>query len=129
MIYIAEKATNYVQNMNCFWLFCLYGLLPLLSIFHPYQDTFLYFSNFLQLIFLPLLACGQLVSNKASEKRTIKLNKVSESRNTEMYNMLKEEFQIIKDKQAIDQEERQELKELVQKTTEILADMQEVLNK
>lgn len=83
---IAEKMTNGFQSMACFWIFCVYGLLPLVKVLNPYMNQFLYWSNYIQLISLPLLAVGQMILDKASEQRV-----------NEMYDMIKEEFDIAKD--------------------------------
>ena len=66
---IAKIVTTKFQTMGMFYLFCIYGLLPLLKIFTPYMTQFLYWSNFIQLISLPLLAVGQMILNTSSEQR------------------------------------------------------------
>jgi hypothetical protein len=67
---IARVITEKFQTMGMFYLFCIYGLLPMLKMFSPYMTQFLYWSNFIQLISLPLLAVGQMILNKAGESRT-----------------------------------------------------------
>jgi hypothetical protein len=66
---IAKIVTTKFQTMGMFYLFAIYGLLPLLKIFNPYMTQFLYWSNFIQLISLPLLAVGQMILNTSSEQR------------------------------------------------------------
>lgn len=112
-------------NMYTCYIFMVYGLLSIIRVFAPYQSTLLYYNNWIQLWSLPLLLTGQNLMGRASEQRDI-----------EMYNMIKEEFDIVREQQANANQERQELKDLLQQTTEenaniktILADMQELLNK
>lgn len=57
--WIIVKVSHAFSTNACVWIFVIYGLLPLLRIFRPYQDTFLYWSNYVQLVALPLLAVGQ----------------------------------------------------------------------
>ena len=66
---IAKIVTTKFQTMGMFYLFCIYGLSPLLKIFTPYMTQFLYWPNFIQLISLPLLAVGQMILNTSSEQR------------------------------------------------------------
>lgn len=110
----AEKATKYFQTMGMFYIFCIYGLLPLIKIFHPYQDQFLYYSNYVQLISLPLLAVGQYVSDKTSAERLKITNESAEKRSKEMYDMIKTELQIVKDEQISAKEDRDNLKEILE---------------
>ena len=55
----ASKATVGFSSMWAFYVFLLYGLLPVF--FPKYQNDILYWSNCVQLVALPLLAVGQRV--------------------------------------------------------------------
>lgn len=62
---------SYAFSTNaCVWIFVIYGLLPLLRIFRPHQDTFLYWSNYVQLVALPLLAVGQKLMAQQMRQET-----------------------------------------------------------
>ena len=77
-----EKLNNFNNNV-ALWLtlkfgsmwacyaFLVYGLLPLLPIFHNHQVTFMYWSNFTQLIALPLIMVGTNILGKTAEERSI----------------------------------------------------------
>ena len=47
----------------------VYGLLPALSYFHPAQEAFLYWSNWIQLWSLPLIMVGTNILGRAAEER------------------------------------------------------------
>jgi len=66
---IAVWAVRCFGSMWMFWLFFVYGLLPSVPAIAPYRDTFLYYSNFVQLIALPLLLVGTLLTGRWSEVR------------------------------------------------------------
>lgn len=56
---LAVRATAWFGTMGAFYLLFLYGLLPLVL---PRDTvTFLYWSNVIQLVALPLLAVGQQI--------------------------------------------------------------------
>lgn len=67
--WVAVQATRGFGTMPAFYLLLLYSLLPMLRMFHPYQDAFLYYSNAIQLIALPLLAVGTNLLGRAAEAR------------------------------------------------------------
>jgi hypothetical protein len=66
---IAVMSTLIFGSMWMFYLFFLYGFLPLLPKLAPYQDKFLYWGSWIQLWALPLLMVGGIVLNRASERR------------------------------------------------------------
>jgi hypothetical protein len=66
---IAVMSTLIFGSMWTFYLFFLYGFLPLLPKLAPYQDRFLYWGSWIQLWALPLLMVGGIVLNRASERR------------------------------------------------------------
>jgi hypothetical protein len=70
-------------TMICFYIFVIYGLSPIF--FPEYMEKILYWSNFIQLISLPVLAVGQNILSKGSERRAQKT-----------YDMVKEELEITK---------------------------------
>jgi hypothetical protein len=51
------------------YLFMIYGFLPLFAIFRPAQDTFLYWSNWVQLWSLPLILVGTNILGRDAEVR------------------------------------------------------------
>jgi hypothetical protein len=52
------------------YAFMVYGLLPAFAIFHPYQDAFLYWSNWIQLWSLPLILVGTNILGRDAEERS-----------------------------------------------------------
>ena len=66
---IALMSTIIFGSMWMFYAFFLYGFLPLLPQFAPYQEKFLYWGSWVQLWALPLLMVGGIVLNRASERR------------------------------------------------------------
>ncbi len=66
---IAASSTIWFGSMWTFYLFFLYGFLPLLPALTKYQDKFLYWGSWVQLWALPLLMVGGIVLNRATERR------------------------------------------------------------
>src|SRR5258708_10585628 len=66
---IAITSTVIFGSIWMFYAFFLYGFLPLLPRFSPYQDKFLYWGSWIQLCALPLLMVGAIVLNIISDKR------------------------------------------------------------
>lgn len=55
------------------WLcygFMVYGLLPAFALFRPYQEVFLYWSNWIQLWSLPLILVGTNILGRSAEARS-----------------------------------------------------------
>jgi hypothetical protein len=67
--WFALKMTQKFGSMGMFYLLVFYGLLPCIRFLAPFQNTFLYYSNFVQLISLPLLMVGQNLTGRVAEKR------------------------------------------------------------
>jgi hypothetical protein len=101
--FVALKLTLIFGTMWTCYLFFVYGLLPCIPLFTPYQNTLMYWSGWIQLWALPLLMVGQNVLGKASEKRA-----------QDTYDMVKYELQVVKDEQNNAKLEREDLKTLMQ---------------
>lgn len=83
--WVAIHGTKLFGTMWCTYAFIFYsGVLPL--IFPDQKETLLYWSNAIQLDALPLLAVGQVLAMKAAENRSLR-----------MYEMVKEQLDIMKD--------------------------------
>lgn len=67
---IALWLTVRFGSMWLFYAFVLCGCLPLLANFHSHQDVFLYWSNFIQLISLPLIMVGTNLLSKDAQDRS-----------------------------------------------------------
>lgn len=67
---LASKATIAFSSMYAFYVFVLYGLLPLA--FPQDQNNLLYWSNVVQLVALPLLAVGQRVISAKHDAMSVK---------------------------------------------------------
>ena len=95
---IAMNVTVVFGTMWTTYLFFLYGLLPVF--FPQHMDKLLYWSNTVQLWSLPLLMVG-----------TNLLGRDAERRNQEMYDMIKEQLEEMK-QFAVDQKSEVELEEM-----------------
>ena len=61
------------QAFGTMWIcyaFMIYGLLPAFAVFHPRQESFLYWSNWVQLWSLPLILVGTNILGREAEKRS-----------------------------------------------------------
>ena len=64
---LATRITILVGTMWAFYAFVIFGLTPL--IWPAYETQILYWSNFLQLIFLPVITVGTAIMSRRSEAR------------------------------------------------------------
>lgn len=106
---IAVTLTKGFGSMIMAYLFAIYGLLPLLRIFAPYQNNFLYWSNWVQLWSLPVIAVGQNVSGRAAERRASRMYKAVMDSHKEQMEEMASIQKIIKDEST----ERSELKKII----------------
>ena len=66
---LATRITMVVGSIWAFYAFVIFGLTP---VFWPsYETEILYWSNFLQLIFLPAITVGTVILNRDSEARAM----------------------------------------------------------
>ena len=66
---LATRITMVVGSIWAFYAFVIFGLTP---VFWPaYETEILYWSNFLQLIFLPAITVGTVILNRDSEARAL----------------------------------------------------------
>jgi hypothetical protein len=66
---LAVWLTRAFGTMWICYAFMIYGLLPAFAIFHPHQDAFLYWSNWVQLWSLPLILVGTNILGRDAEER------------------------------------------------------------
>ena len=66
---LAMRITMVVGSIWAFYAFVIFGLTPVL--WPEYETQILYWSNFLQLIFLPIITVGTAIMNHDSERRAI----------------------------------------------------------
>jgi hypothetical protein len=64
---LATRITILVGTMWAFYAFVIFGLTPL--VWPAYETQILYWSNFLQLIFLPVITVGTTIMSRRSEAR------------------------------------------------------------
>jgi hypothetical protein len=64
---LAMRITMVVGSIWAFYAFVIFGLTPIL--WPEYETQILYWSNFLQLIFLPVITVGTAILNRDSEQR------------------------------------------------------------
>ncbi|NRD78953.1 hypothetical protein HPT25_16435 [Bacillus sp. BRMEA1] len=102
--WLAEKITIAFYSMWAFYVFFIYGLIPLKFPF--YEDKILYWSNFVQLIALPAIGVGAVVLAKKHEKTNQEIYEAQEKRAQEIHDSVMEELKLAK-------EDRQELTALV----------------
>jgi len=62
--------TKAFGTMWMFYAFMVYGLLPAFALFRPHQDSFLYWSNWVELWSLPLIMVGTNILGREAEKRS-----------------------------------------------------------
>ncbi len=67
---IAVRLTRAFGTMWICYAFMVYGLLPALALFHPFQDSFLYWSNWIELWSLPLILMGTNILGREAEARS-----------------------------------------------------------
>ncbi len=67
---IAVWLTKAFGTMWICYAFMVYGLLPAFAILHPYQEAFLYWSNWVQLWSLPLILVGTNILGREAESRS-----------------------------------------------------------
>ena len=67
---IAVRLTRAFGTMWICYAFMVYGLLPALALFHPFQDSFLYWSNWIELWSLPLILVGTNILGREAEARS-----------------------------------------------------------
>ena len=68
--FVAEQGTKLFGTMWTAYAFIIFASLPI--IFPALQSNLLYGSNAIQLVGLPMLAVGQALANKLSERRAQK---------------------------------------------------------
>jgi hypothetical protein len=64
---LATRITMLVGSIWAFYAFVIFGLTPIL--WPQYETEILYWSNFLQLIFLPIITVGTAILSRNSERR------------------------------------------------------------
>jgi membrane protein implicated in regulation of membrane protease activity len=64
---LATKLTMFVGTIWAFYVFVIFGLTP---VFWPsYETQILYWSNFLQLVFLPIITVGTAILSRDAQAR------------------------------------------------------------
>lgn len=71
---LATRITMVVGSIWAFYAFVIFGLTPVL--WPSYETEILYWSNFLQLIFLPAITVGTVILNRDSEARALEDHKI-----------------------------------------------------
>jgi len=64
---LATRITLIVGSIWAFYAFIIFGLTPVL--WPAYEQQILYWSNFLQLVFLPVITVGTAIMNRDSQAR------------------------------------------------------------
>jgi hypothetical protein len=65
---LATKVTLMVGTMWAFYAFVIFGLTPL--VWPEHEEQILYWSNFLQLVFLPVITVGTAIMSRSTEARS-----------------------------------------------------------
>ena len=78
------RITMLVGSIWAFYAFFIFGLTPIL--WPEYETQILYWSNFLQLVFLPVITVGTAIMNRDSERRAI-----------EDHHTIRREFDLLQD--------------------------------
>ncbi|HEY7318777.1 MAG TPA: hypothetical protein VIE89_14470 [Candidatus Binatia bacterium] len=92
---LATKVTLMVGTMWAFYAFVIFGLTPL--VWPEHEEQILYWSNFLQLIFLPVITVGTAILSRSTEARAVADHEMIrkefvmlQQTHTELRNLLKE---------------------------------------
>jgi hypothetical protein len=64
---LATRITMWVGTIWAFYAFALFGLTPI--IWPGYEEQILYWSNFLQLIFLPVITVGTAIMSRGTQEQ------------------------------------------------------------
>ena len=81
---LATRITMLVGTIWAFYAFVIFGLTPIM--WPGYEEQILYWSNFLQLVFLPIITVGTTIMSRGSEARAI-----------EDHNHIRKEFVLLRD--------------------------------
>jgi hypothetical protein len=81
---LAMRITMLVGSIWAFYAFVIFGLTPIL--WPEYETQILYWSNFLQLVFLPAITVGTAIMNRDSERRAM-----------EDHHTIRREFSLLQD--------------------------------
>ena len=131
------------------YAFMIYGMLPAFAIFHPYQESFLYWSNWVQLWSLPLILVGTNILGRNAERRSQldhdRLAKSYEEQNKtysqviamlqkqeEMMTAMLQQDKVLEAQSVVLAEQNEVLEEQTQvlaEQTEVLAEQTEILKK
>jgi hypothetical protein len=84
---LATRVTILVGTMWAFYAFVIFGLTPI--VWPAYETQILYWSNFLQLVFLPVITVGTAIMSRRSEARA-----------TSDHETIRAEFTILKNTHA-----------------------------
>lgn len=85
---LATRLTMFVGTIWAFYVFVIFGLTP---VFWPaYETQILYWSNFLQLVFLPIITVGTTI-----------LSRDARARAEQDHETIQQEFALLKDAQAM----------------------------
>lgn len=85
---LATRITLLVGSIWAFYAFVIFGLTPLL--WPNYEQQILYWSNFLQLVFLPIITVGTAI-----------LSRDSQARAAQDHETIQQEFALLKHAQAM----------------------------
>ena len=115
------------------YAFMIYGVLPAFAIFHPYQESFLYWSNWVQLWSLPLILVGTNILGRNAERRSqldherlAKSYEEQQKTYSQVLAMLKRQEEMVK--AMLQQDKVLEAQNIVlAEQTEVLAEQTEVL--
>jgi hypothetical protein len=66
---LATRITMLVGTIWAFYAFVIFGLTPVL--WPSYEQQILYWSNFLQLVFLPIITVGTTIMGRTAEARAV----------------------------------------------------------
>jgi len=81
---LAMRITMVVGSIWAFYVFIIFGLTPV--VWPEYETQILYWSNFLQLVFLPIITVGTAILNRDSERRA-----------KQDHHTIRREFHLLKD--------------------------------
>ncbi len=122
-------AVAFTRAFGTMWLcyaFMIYGLLPILSIFRGHENTFLYWSNWVQLWSLPLILVGtNILGRDADERSRLDHDKLARAYEEQKETYARVLAMLVKQEQMMANLEKQD--EVLRGQDEVLAEQTELL--
>lgn len=125
---VAVWLTKGFGTMWVCYAFMVYGVLPTIAIIRPYQDSFLYWSNWVQLWSLPLIMVGTNILGRDAETRA-KTDHEKLSKSYEEQLRLYKEVMVMLKKQEAMMVDMLKQDQVLEKQNRVLEEQTEILKR